>query len=403
MTIEDASTPVVVLNANDHGSLGIARTLGRWGVAVHGINGRTSPVARSRYWRSMERWDPKRGDEHMLEVLDRVHERIGHPRPVLIPTGDDGVLFVERHGDLLRERFRFPDQPPGLVAAVSSKRGMDELCRRHGVPTPGVAFPEQRSEVESFASAASFPQVLKAIDGSVADARGTDRTVIARSAAELLTAYDRVAVPGAPNELVQQHVPGGPDSVWMFNGYVGRDGRCHLSVTARKLRQAPPETGVTCLGKVEHNPTVDEQTRTFIAAVGYRGILDCDYLFDARDGEYKLLDVNPRVGQTFRLFAGTNDLDVVRALYLDLTGQIVPAAHPIEGRRWVVENGDAVSSLQMLRSGDLRPAAWARSYRGVQEAAWWARDDPRPFVAMLGESLGRAGRAARAVTTRRSR
>ena len=38
--------------------------------------------------------------------------------------------------------------------------------------------------------------------------------------------------------------------------------------------------------------------------LGYRGILDIGYRYDARDGRYKVLDVNPRIGATFRLFVG---------------------------------------------------------------------------------------------------
>ena len=54
-------------------------------------------------------------------------------------------------------------------------------------------------------------------------------------------------------------------------------------------------------------------------AVRYRGPLDMGYRFDARDGQYKLLDVNPRIGSTFRLFAAENGLDISRVLYLHLT------------------------------------------------------------------------------------
>jgi predicted ATP-grasp superfamily ATP-dependent carboligase len=69
--------------------------------------------------------------------------------------------------------------------------------------------------------------------------------------------------------------------------------------------------------------------------VGYRGPLDLGYRFDARDGRYKLLDVNPRMGPTSRLFVAGNGLDTVLALYLDLTGQRVPAAQVPEGRKWI--------------------------------------------------------------------
>jgi len=44
---------------------------------------------------------------------------------------------------------------------------------------------------------------------------------------------------------------------------------------------------------------VEAQTKQLMQAVAYRGPLDVGYRFDARDGKYKLLDVNPRIGSTF--------------------------------------------------------------------------------------------------------
>jgi len=38
--------------------------------------------------------------------------------------------------------------------------------------------------------------------------------------------------------------------------------------------------------------------------------MDLDYRFDKRDGQYKLLDFNPRIGAQFRLLVDDNGLDV---------------------------------------------------------------------------------------------
>ena len=68
---------------------------------------------------------------------------------------------------------------------------------------------------------------------------------------------------------------------------------------------------------------------------------------------YKLLDVNPRIGGTFRLFVGPDGTDVLRALYLDLTGQAIPPTSEPDGRRWIVEPQDLISSLAYRRRGDI--------------------------------------------------
>ena len=129
--------------------------------------------------------------------------------------------------------------------------------------------------------------------------------------------------------------------------------------------------------------------------VGYQGLGGIEFKKDPRDGQYKVLDINPRVGQAFRLFVAENDHDVARALYLDFTGQEQPPAVPREGRRWMIEDYDLISSLHYFQEGTLRPAEWLRSFAGVQEAAWFSWRDPKPFLFMSGRLTGRALRWAR--------
>lgn len=182
--------------------------------------------------------------------------------------------------------------------------------------------------------------------------------------------------------MLQEYIPGTPESVWMFNGYFDASSDCRLAFTGKKIRQSPPYTGVTTLGTCEANPTVRDTTARLMQAVGYRGILDIGYRFDHRDGQYKLLDVNPRIGGTFRLFVGADGTDVLRVLYRDLTGQELAQSLQVEGRRWLVEPLDLASSLTYRRRGDITLWGWLRSLRGVRETAWFARDDPLPFLAM---------------------
>jgi predicted ATP-grasp superfamily ATP-dependent carboligase len=151
-------------------------------------------------------------------------------------------------------------------------------------------------------------------------------------------------------------------------------------VTGKKIRRFPVSTGVTSLGICLRNETVERMTTQFMKGIGYRGILDIGYRYDTRDGKYKVLDVNPRIGSTFRLFTNTDGMDVARALYLDMTGKPVASAQPSEGRKWMVEDFDLFSALRSRRDRTLTLKHWVTSLRGVQETACFALDDPLPFL-----------------------
>jgi D-aspartate ligase len=384
----DASVPAVILKlASDrlgHGPLGIARSLGRLGVSVRLVtpDART-PAGYSHYVARSWVLPSTTDDEAALRTLRAVVRRAGG-RPVLIAADDVASLLVDRQLDELHALFSLPDQPTGLPDELSNKRRLHELCLELGIPTPKGLVPRTLAEAREAAAELGYPVVVKAADPrSLGVPDGPASVTIARDAAQLEAAFGH-ADPGAlPELLLQEYIPGDSTSVWMFNGYFDRDGACPIGIVGQKIRQAPPRTGATSLGIVVDNDAVRELSIAFLQRVGYRGIVDMGVRFDARDGLYKILDVNPRIGASFRLFVASSGLDVARALYLDMTGQPIPAATADPGRRWWVEDRDTATALKLIRRGDLGVPAYLGSLRGVDETALLARDDLRPVAALL--------------------
>ncbi len=384
MKIEDPSTPVLVLMSDGHGGLNIMRSLGRQDVPVYNLDPNPrAPAFHSRYCKGKFYWDIEhRAAKDSLEFLSHVRERIGRPC-ILIPTTDRGARFVADQDAALKNDFIFPRQRAELVRSLSSKHQMFFLARRHNIPTPEASFPKSRNQVLEFLDRAQFPIMLKGIDVQKLWDRTGKKMFIVQSKQELLERYDAAEDPRDPNLMLQEYIPGGDDTIWMFNGYFDEHSECRVAYTGKKIRQCPVHTGSTSLGICLRNDKVEELTRRFMKAVGYRGILDIGYRYDARDGQYKVLDVNPRIGATFRLFVGVNGMDVARALYLDLTGQPIIHAPTPEGRRWIVEDLDLVSSFRYHREGALPWSRWWVSLRGINEAAYFAVDDFLPVASMV--------------------
>jgi D-aspartate ligase len=385
----DTSTPVVVLSAKTHGSLGILRSLGRLGIEVVAVDGGPRGAASySRYLRKRSRFDlDDSSPQSIVEHLLNLGEQIGR-RSLLIPTWDETSLLVSEYQDALSESFLFARQPQGLAAQLSDKRAMAAVARQHGVPTPELDFPTSVDDVRRFAATAHFPVMLKGIDGNRLYRRTGRKMAIVRDRAELVRLYGEMEDPASPNLMLQEYIPGGDDTVWMYNGYFNAESEPLIGFTGRKLRQSPVYTGATSLGICLPNDPVAQTTERWMKALGYRGILDIGYRYDARDGRYKVLDVNPRIGATFRLFVARNGMDVVRALYLDLTDQPVPIAEPRIGRKWMVEK-DFASSYRYWRDGRLSIRDWLVSLRGIQELGYFATDDMRPFARLVAGLIRR--------------
>ena len=394
MKIEKFSAPVVVFKtvpSAGHGALGILRSLGRLKVPVYAVasNPRTSSFY-SRYCREKFLLDIDTTPEaKSLQFLLDVSKKIGQ-HPILIPTDDGAASFVGDHAEALAKAFSFQNQQPGLVHSLTSKKEMYYLAKKHGLPTPEAAFPQSRADLLNFLPSATYPIMLKAIDGSrLWDAAG-QKMFIVRNEAELLDKYDKLEDPTNPNLMLQEYIPGGDDTVWMFNGYFNNESDCLFAITGKKIRQYPISRGSTSLGICLRNETVERSTIEFMKKIGYKGILDIGYRYDARDSAYKVLDINPRIGSSFRLFVSTNGMDVARALYLDFTGQPVVPGKLHEGRKWFVEDQDLASCVAYYRSSRLTAGEWLRSFRGVEEAAYFALDDLWPCVMRTWELFGLA-------------
>ncbi len=156
----------------------------------------------------------------------------------------------------------FQSSLSNLVFALANKKEMYFLAKKFGVPTPEACFPLSLGDVEEYVKDAVFPVVLKELYRGGSPRVGK-RMFVAKTKAELLKFYSLCEDSSNPNFMLQEYIPGGDDSIWMFNGYFNEKSDCLFAMTGRKIRQSPIHTGVTSLGVCLKNPVVDEITRRF--------------------------------------------------------------------------------------------------------------------------------------------
>ncbi|MGW4042382.1 carboxylate--amine ligase [Streptomyces sp. NPDC004721] len=382
----DREVPGLIVKFGDyplhHGGVGAIRSLGRLGVPMYAITEDAyTPAASSRYLKRAFVW-PTRGTEgadRLVEGLLRIGRRIGRPT-VLVPTDEEAAVLIAEHQDELKGRFLFPPVAPGLPRRLASKQGLHELCVEHGIPSPTAAFPESYDDIVAFAEKTRFPVVAKNREAFVRRSspavNGTTR--INSREGLLALARDWGERPGV---ILQEYLPREQAEDWIVHAYFDQHSAPLAMFTGVKVRSWPPHAGMTANAYVVDNPELADLAARFIKQIGFTGIVDLDLRFDRRDGQYKLLDFNPRMGAQFRLFESESGVDVVRAMHLDLTGRPVPEGKQRAGHRYVVENIDLPALLAYRRSGYTTPHAPARA--SGTELAWLAGDDPMPFLTML--------------------
>jgi D-aspartate ligase len=382
--LADRGVPALVIKIGHYplhsGGVAAIRTLGRLGVPVYAIteDGWT-PAAVSRYctgrfvWRTTGLEDP----DLLVDGLREIGQSLGQ-RSVAVPVDDESAVLLAEHAAELSEYFLFPSIPPGLPRKLADKQSLHELCLARDVPTPHSVVPSSAAELAAFAAEARFPVVAKNAEvWTRRRAPAVPGTTVLHSADELLA----LARGGAtPSVILQEYIPADDAEDWIVQLYCDASSRCLVLGTGVKVRSWPPHAGATACASVVANPGLAELARRFCEEIGFQGIADLDWRLDRRDGQYKLVDFNPRMGNQFRLFETAAGVDVVRALHLDLTGRPVPAGAVPSGRRIIIEHADLPARLAYRGSGQARSSV--PRHATSTELAWMAPDDPIPFLAV---------------------
>jgi predicted ATP-grasp superfamily ATP-dependent carboligase len=355
-------TPGAVIFPDNLAALGVCRSLGPHGVPCTVLSGdRTTPGQYSRYGRRLAA-PASLEDRELVERLVELGRAQGE-RPVLFLTDDATLVAVHRHRAVLEEWYRFPMAPWSVLRRVIFK---DALYREMDgvVPVPRTAVLAGESAVADAAGTVGFPAVVKPFlrfrsaarePGEVPFEKLFGAKAVRVQGRDDLGAVHRLARSHGFDLLAQEEIPGPVSSLVSVGLYATRDAVA-AAFTARKLGQVPADFGDGLIVEATREPALIALAAKAVRHFGYHGMADIEFKRDARDGTYKLLDINPRPWLWINLptVCGVN---LPYAAYLDALGR--PLDHAAFAQRdfqtrWVSGRGVANSVVRALLAGRLR-------------------------------------------------
>jgi D-aspartate ligase len=371
----------------DFRGLGIARSLGRRGIPVWLIDEGDYRVARrSRYVERSLPWPDRDDEAGQVAFLTGVAEEHGLRGWTLFPTttSDETSALVARHHALLSEQFRLTTPPWAQTRLAYDKRLTYELAREVGVAAPWTHYPGSRVELANLQ--VEFPCILKPTVKADLNRFTHDKAWLVKSREELRARYEEAcSMVAAEQVMVQEMIPGGGEAQFSF-GAVCLDGRPVGSIVARRRRQYPVRFGRSS-SNVEtiDAPELEREARRLLEAIGYSGPVEVEFKQDPRSGEFKVLDINPRLWTWFTLGARAG-VDFPYLAHRLAHGERPAEMRARTGVRWVRMGTDVFAAATEMRRGQLSPAAYARSLRPPVEYVVFAADDLWP-LASAGPSL----------------
>jgi D-aspartate ligase len=366
--------PGAIILGGAHGSLAIARSLGRRGIPVWFITDDHPITKFSRYCQRSFRWKGPQSESAISDLLEFAaeHEVKGW---VIFAGGDPEVRLVCQHHAELSAVFRLTTPPWSVACFAYDKRLTHERAVEIGVDYPWTYYPQSVRELAELEC--SFPLILKPTYRERGDPFTSAKAWRVNDHAELLARYaEAEALVGREAISLQELIPGGGDNQYSYAA-VWRNGTPVASLTARRKRQYPIDFGFTstCVEVVEQ-PEVETAACRFLKSLDYDGLVEVEFKHDAREDRYKLLDVNARAW-TWNALGGVAGADFPLAAWRLAVGEPVPRMRGHPGATWFHASRDIIAACHEILRGDfssLKPG----SARGPVVFAAFALDDPLP-------------------------
>jgi predicted ATP-grasp superfamily ATP-dependent carboligase len=315
--------PAVVAGAYRTGVLGV-RSLVRRGVRVTSFDcDRRHPGFRSVYGHAHACPDPDADPAGWVEFMIELSVKMGE-KPVLISSADQFVSAIAAHADTLGDHY-IMSRGVALQGLLATKQTQYELAATHGMPLPRTRLVKSVEEVVAFASDSQFPCLLKPIHFREWQRFPPNhplsyaKVAIAQTPAQLLDSW-RLASAINPNAIAQEIIQGPDAEKRVYLACYDGQGKRIANAMFRELRCNPMRFGPASVTEPVVDPETDAVCDSFLRRLGYSGICEIEMKRDTRDGQVKLIEVNPRLtgGGDAAPYAG---VDLCWLHYLDLIGK----------------------------------------------------------------------------------
>lgn len=366
-----------IVIGGDYRGLGIVRSLGRHGIPVWVLTDQHTLAATSRYAQRSLHW-PESDEAGQVAYLLELAKKYGLEGWLIFPTGDETTAMVSRHREALSARFRVTVPSWDVLRWMYDKRLTYQLAEELGVACPWTYYPKCYEDLAALPC--TFPVILKPAIKESFNQFVHDKAWRVDDRAALLARYQEAqALVAADCIMVQELIPGGGEMQYSYAALLSQGEPC-ASLVARRLRQYPVDFGrSSTYVETTEQPEIEEAAQHLLRAKEFTGLVEVEFKRDVRDGQFKLLDVNPRVWG-WHSIGRRAGVDFPFLLWQLSHGQPIARVRGAAGIRWVRAVTDVPTVVREIRRREMTASSYLRSLSGPLECAIFAVDDPLPAL-----------------------
>ena len=278
---------------------------------------------------------------------------------VLLPFGNNATAVVARHVDALRPHFATVVPSQEVFVKAHDKGRTFNLMAGSDVPIPRTRKVNRREDLPGIEAEIGYPAVVKAriSSGVVRGLRYAKSRPELEAGIEDIEGQAGVAgVVDFSSPIVQEFIPGELyDVCALFN-----HGEPRAILVQQRVLMYPPSGGVGAINRTVDVPELLELGKEVGRLLRWHGPAQIEFKHDQRDGQYKLIEVNPKLWGTVDLSIRARVNFPEMAAQLALYGDVAPVESYRVGvtYKWL-----GLVARQLLKdSGNRRKALKALSW-----------------------------------------
>ncbi|MCM2283283.1 MAG: hypothetical protein NDI81_00775 [Desulfobacula sp.] len=373
----------VVVNSETPNGYGVIVNLGRMGIPVYSVDSNPKTITFvSRYAKKVLSPDINDSEDAYLQFLINLGKRLD-PKPVLFITGDLMVLALLKHKKTLEQYFHMPMPSLAIAETLIDKVQFYSMLDKYHINHANTFIPRNSSEIEQISHDLEYPYIIKPVQSGAFVNLFHNKCLKASSAEELVGFYN-LASQTEDTLIVQQELQG--TERYLVYMYFDQNSNPLAVCCYKKLRIFPIDYGNACACITMWDKEIVDIGLNLLKKIGYHGLAEAEIQRDQRDGQLKLVEINARSTTEARLTAKCG-MNMEYIAYKDVLGLPMHPIGPIKSDvLWIeiLRDIQSVFSREGYLAGKkITLAQWIKSLKREREYAFWAIDDPLPFLVLL--------------------
>ena len=309
---------------------------------------------------------------------------------VLVSCGDNYTGLMARARAALEPYYKFACPTPELVAELDTKEFFYKACERHGLSYPRT-FGCTNENYKTVELPFPFPCIIKA-SNSVAYWNSKfphkKKVFVAYNKEEFDAITAAIYSSSYQDNLVlQEYIPGDDNCMRVLNCYSGLDHKVKLMALGRPLLEEQTPEGIGNYAAIINvrDDELMEKMKAFLEDVGWEGFSNFDMKYDARDGKYKLFEMNPRQGRS-SFFVTASGYNLAKWLVEDVVehkeqGLTIADAHHLwmiapAGiiKKYLKDEALLAEAKELMRQGKVSHQLFCKEDAGLKRRVWYIKN-----------------------------